>query len=160
QHTRVARLAFPDEGGLVAARPLDVPVEAVVRDIELSADEPFRVGKLPLLRLLPRLHPSELFGLLFPEPDRVGLGVLVDRRALDARRLGEVLWRRKLPSLFQECLDGLVALTGLRHGLPSRFERFVRIPSRETMMPRETIIRMRDRRRQTLRAPWARCFLQ
>ena len=116
QHARVARLAFPDERRLVAARALDVPIEAVVGDVELAADEPLRVGQLPLLRLLPGLHPPQLFGLLLPEAQRIGLGLLVDRRALDAGRPGELLRRWELPSFLQEGLDGLVALSGLRHG--------------------------------------------
>ena len=36
--------AFPDERGLVAARPPDVAVDAVDADVEPAADEPFRVG--------------------------------------------------------------------------------------------------------------------
>ncbi len=47
QGAGVAGLPLPDEGGLGAAGGIDVPVQAVVRDIELAADEPLGVGRLP-----------------------------------------------------------------------------------------------------------------
>ena len=66
----VAGLAYPDERGLVAARPLDVPVDAVVRGVELPADEPLRVGRVPLEHLVPLHEPVELFCPAWPRSPR------------------------------------------------------------------------------------------
>ena len=44
-------LAFPDQRGLVGAGGAQVPVEAIVADIELAADEPLGVGLLPFQHL-------------------------------------------------------------------------------------------------------------
>ena len=56
---RVARLAFPDDRGLVAAGG-EVPVEAVVAGVELPADEPLRVRCVrPVEHLRPRLEPVQ-----------------------------------------------------------------------------------------------------
>ena len=80
QRPPVARLALPDEGGLVAARGTDVPIEAVGADIELAADEPLRVGRLPLENLVPGPHPLQLAGEAGPEALEVRLRALVDAR--------------------------------------------------------------------------------
>src|SRR5262249_37568114 len=52
-----------DQRRLVAAPgvlALEVSVEAVVRDVQLAADEPARVGRLPLEDLLPRREPGDV----------------------------------------------------------------------------------------------------
>ena len=59
--------------------PLDVPIQAVVGDVQLAAEEPLRVGKLPLDGLPPRLEPPELLGLALPEPDGIPARLAVDR---------------------------------------------------------------------------------
>ena len=53
QHAAVARLAFPDDGGLVLARPVEVAIEAVVAGVELAADEPLGVRLVPDEHLVP-----------------------------------------------------------------------------------------------------------
>ena len=45
-------LALPVEGDPVAAPRLDVPVDAVVGDVELAAEVPLRVRRLPLVELV------------------------------------------------------------------------------------------------------------
>src|SRR2546430_17217289 len=85
QDAAVARLAFPDQRGLGAPRAGDVAVQAVVCDVQLTADEPLRVGRPPLERLLPRLEPVEGTGLPLPEPDEGLLGVRIDRWVGDER---------------------------------------------------------------------------
>src|SRR5262245_22268260 len=64
---RVARFALPDDGGLVLAPCRKVPVEAVVRDVDLSSDEPFGEGLVPFQNLFPFLEPVKLAGDLRPE---------------------------------------------------------------------------------------------
>src|SRR5256885_5616947 len=105
QDAAVPGLAFPDQGGLGAPRTGDVTVEAVVRDVQLAADEPLGVGGLPLERLLPRLEPVEVTGPLFPESDEVLPRLGVDRGRLDQRILHERLRRRELPVLAEQGLD-------------------------------------------------------
>ena len=64
----VLRLADPVEGDLVAAAGLDVPVDAVVRRVELAADEPLGERRVvPVEHLVPLLRPVETLGLLAPE---------------------------------------------------------------------------------------------
>jgi hypothetical protein len=92
-------LALPDDRRLVAARRLQVPVDAVVRDVEISADEPFHVRGIPLAHGRPRLEP-----LQFPRvglPERIGvLRVLPVKRVVAHHRLrGEGIRRRKLTLL-------------------------------------------------------------
>ena len=61
-----ARLAFPDDGGLVLAPGRDVAVQAVVGDVDLAADEPLGARQLPFEHLVPRLEPVQLAGDLAP----------------------------------------------------------------------------------------------
>ena len=67
QDAFVAWLAFPDDRGLVPAWPLQMTIEAIFRDVQLSADKPFREGRLPFEDLFPRLLPGQLAGLARPE---------------------------------------------------------------------------------------------
>ena len=55
ERPRVAGLADPVVGDLVAAAGLDVPVEAVVGDVQLAADEPLRERQVPLEGRVERL---------------------------------------------------------------------------------------------------------
>ena len=60
QRAAVARLAFPDDRGLVAPRAAHVAVDAVDAGVERAADEPLRVRRLPLEHLRPGREPLEL----------------------------------------------------------------------------------------------------
>ena len=66
QHARIARLAFPDDGGLVAARRMRVAVHAVVGDVELAADEPFGPRRVPFQHVLPRREPVQALRFVRP----------------------------------------------------------------------------------------------
>ncbi len=68
-----------------------MPVEAVVRDVELAADEPLGVGRLPLQHRVPGLEPVELFGPPGPECLGVVLRTVIDRRIGEHRPLPESL---------------------------------------------------------------------
>ena len=59
EHAAVAGLALPDQRGLVLVRPLAMAVDAVVRGVELAADEPLGERRLPVEHLLPGLEPVE-----------------------------------------------------------------------------------------------------
>jgi hypothetical protein len=87
QGTPVTGLPFPDERRLVPARRAHVPVEAIGARIELAADEPLRVWRVPAQDLGPGLDPFELPGELRPERFRVPVGAVVDRGIGDERAL-------------------------------------------------------------------------
>ena len=93
-------LALPDQRGLVGAGGAQVPVEAVVADIELAADEPLGIRLLPFQRPGPALEPDQFrFGL--PAPELLGRldGFAIELAILGQRfevgLAGEVLGRRK-----------------------------------------------------------------
>jgi hypothetical protein len=98
----VLGLALPVVGDLVAVPGLDVPVDAVVRDVQLAADVPLRVRQLPLAELLEVLEPGDALAPL-------GLPELVEVPVVDIRLCvglrGEVRWRRVAPLLEQDRLD-------------------------------------------------------
>ena len=71
-------LALPVVGDPVAEPGLDVTVDAVVRDVELAAQVPLRVGQLPLEQVAERLEPAHaLAPLRLPE--------LLDGAVVDVR---------------------------------------------------------------------------
>jgi hypothetical protein len=98
----VLRLALPVVGDLVAVPGLDVPVDAVVRDVQLAADVPLRVRQLPVAELLEVLEPADALTPL-------GLPELVEVPVVDVRLgvglRGEVRWRWVPPLLEQDRLD-------------------------------------------------------
>jgi hypothetical protein len=93
-------LALPNQRGLVSAGGTEVPIEAVVADIELAANEPLGIRLLPFKCFGPALEPDQfLFGL--PAPELLGgLDGLAIEPAILAERFdvglaGEVLGRGK-----------------------------------------------------------------
>ena len=112
QHARVAGLAFPDDGGLVAPPgcfSLQVPIEAVVGDVELATDEPPGEGRLPLERLLPGLEPGHVFpGHLRPEAlgvFRAELAVLLHLLLVPVGTVPEALVGLEDARLFEQRFD-------------------------------------------------------
>lgn len=74
----VAGLALEVDGDAVAVAGLDVPVHAVVRDVQLAVREPLGEGRVGPVERLGRLDvPGQAAGLGGPEaqPVRLGLGV-------------------------------------------------------------------------------------
>src|SRR5207247_7486650 len=80
-------------------------IESVLRDVQLAAQEPFGVGRLPLEHLGKGLAPRQGLRVLGPETLEVLLGPLVDRRVLGVRLGRECLRRRKGPVLTGERLE-------------------------------------------------------
>jgi hypothetical protein len=88
--------AFPDEGGLVGDRGVEPAVEAVDRQVEASAAEPFGDGLLPLEDLLEGGEPDEfLLGDAAPEAfgmfDRFAVEFAIGREGFDVGLGGELL---------------------------------------------------------------------
>ena len=67
-HARLAGFSLPDDRGLVLAPGGRVPIEAVLREIELSAHKPPGERDLPVEDRVPLLLPGQRLGLLGPEP--------------------------------------------------------------------------------------------
>jgi hypothetical protein len=92
---------------------LDVPVDAVVGDVELAADEPLRERRVgPVEDLGPLLRPGQPLGLLGPEGRPVGIGLLVDVGRQVGVRL-ELIRRREAALLvgqIGECFGHVVNL--------------------------------------------------
>ncbi len=117
------RLALPDDRDLVAVAVLDLPVDAVVAEVRLAADEPLRVGELPLEDGVPRLEPVELPATSPQKPSgsRIERSYIArycvhraDVRAAD--RIGEPRRGREDPAFLQDGLDRAGVVRGIGHG--------------------------------------------
>ena len=53
------RFAFPHDRGLVLARSLDMPIQAVIGNIGLATNKPLGPGSIPLQNPVPRLKPVQ-----------------------------------------------------------------------------------------------------
>jgi hypothetical protein len=102
QRAPIARLTFPDDRGLVAAGGADVAIETVRADVELAADEPFGVRRLPVEDPGPRLDPLELSGEAGPERFGIGGRARVDLRVVRERVLAPVGGGREDARLVEE----------------------------------------------------------
>jgi len=63
----VHRLTFPEDGGFFAEAAFDLEIDAVVADVEASADEPLGVRSVPFEHLVPHADPVQLLGDAGPE---------------------------------------------------------------------------------------------
>ncbi len=113
----IARLSDPVIGDLIASF-IEVAVEAVVGEVELSVGEPLEERRLGLVQGLGRLlEPRKArLGLAEPETERVGSGALVDvgpgvGLSRELRRRGE------RTGFLKEVLDRLTHSRLLRGGL-------------------------------------------
>ncbi len=77
ERARIARLAFPQDRGFILAPGGDVTVQAVVRNVQLAAQEPFGERQLPFEHAVPGLEPVQFARDLGPETFRVVLRFLV-----------------------------------------------------------------------------------
>ena len=62
---------FPDDGGAIATGRAGMAVDTVHRRVQLSADEPLRMRRVPAYDVGPGLHPLERVGERLPERFRV-----------------------------------------------------------------------------------------
>ena len=94
----VLGLALPVVRDLAAVARLDVAVDAVEADVELAAEVPLRVRRLPLVQVRERLEPRDAVAPL-------GLPELLEVALVDLRlRVGLPceLWIGRVPTLLQE----------------------------------------------------------
>src|SRR3977135_1391491 len=92
----IARLALPDDRGFVAACAPHVTIHAVDAGVQLSADEPLRMRRLPVEDGRPGTRPLELTGQARPERLGISLRIRIDALVgcdrLCLKRLG---WRKR-----------------------------------------------------------------
>src|SRR4051812_32606937 len=110
----VGFVAHPDQGLLVAPTLLYLVVQAVVRHVDLAADEPLGEGRVPLEDLIPLLEPVQLFGPALPKALGIFRGLLPDLGILAVGVFGE-FFRGWIGALRQF----LVALLLFAHSSPS-----------------------------------------
>src|SRR5207249_10767616 len=96
------RLALPDEGDPSASAGVHVPVETIHRGVEFAAEEPFRVGRLPVEDLGPRTAPLELLRPVRPISFRVPPGALVGCEVAHMRLGLEAVGGRKASLLVEQ----------------------------------------------------------
>ena len=109
QSANLARLALPDDGGLVLAAGLDMAVDAVVGEVELSPYKPLSPRAVPLQHPVPLFEPVQLAGHARPEFIRIVYRLFVQAfifvHAFDVRLLAELGWRGELSLLLQDGVD-------------------------------------------------------
>jgi len=90
----VARFAFPHDCRLVAARPGQMSIQTIFRDVEFAADEPLRKRHFPFQNLFPFGAPDELARFSSPEfcrlPDRLPIHSPILIETFDSRPFREV----------------------------------------------------------------------
>ena len=109
---------------------LHVTVEAVVGEIEFSADKPLGPGRLPLQNLVPLLEPVEFFGGASPEffglLDRLFVEGVVFGQALDLGLLGKFGGGLKAAGLVESRIDVYLRDGCFSHGSSSVWILFLR----------------------------------
>ncbi len=114
--------ALPEQGDLVRAVAVSVAVDAVVREVELAAGEPFGVGAGAVEHFFPGSEPVEFGSGLGPETFRVIDGAAVHLLVLleraDVGAGGEVGGRREDAVLAKQGLEGFSSRGSGRHGFP------------------------------------------
>src|SRR5262249_48377032 len=117
------RLSLPDERRLVAPRSGEMPIEAVVADVEPAADEPLGHGGLPVEDAVPRGEPAQPLGLLAPEAVRIVDGapieLIVAGTAPDVCAVAELRRGREDAILAQHGIDGGLRLAVAHSALPA-----------------------------------------
>ncbi len=140
EHAPVAGLALPDDGGLVALAGLDVAVAAVVAGVDLAADEPPGVRRVPLQRLLPGLEPVQPLGGVLPEADRVLPGPFADLAAAHVGGSPELVRWLQPAALLQQVrkLRLFVLPRVLSHTTPFPYQRHTPAGARSAGRPAPT----------------------
>src|SRR6266850_8407919 len=105
----IAGLAFPDKRSFVASPGRDVPVQTVVRNIQLATTKPLRMRRVPLQNRVPLLKPVELLSHPGPETFRVRVCLSTQLvqfgHRFDMRLLGKWFRRREEALLLLEGFD-------------------------------------------------------
>src|SRR5271155_1241124 len=102
-------LTLPDNGGFIFSRALNMAIEAVIGEINLSADKPFGPRAIPFENFVPFLEPVQFAGDAAPElvgiVDRFLINPLVFGQAFDMGMLAEFRGRWEAPLLVKNGID-------------------------------------------------------
>ena len=108
----LARLAFPNNSRFISSWTGKMTVQAVFREIQLTANKPFCKGCFPIEHFLPRLMPNEFPGFTRPKSvgasNRFAIHFSVLREGFDPRAFGELAGRLEDALLDQVRFDVLV----------------------------------------------------
>src|SRR5262249_44713311 len=113
QRPAIARLTFPDDRGLVSTRTAHVSINTVDAGVQLAADEPLRVWRLPVEHAIPALRPLELSGKPCPVRFAVARGLRVQIVVFDVSLRAELLRRREAPVFAEQIVE--LRRLGIRH---------------------------------------------
>ena len=97
----VARFAFPNERGFIAARAVEVAIDTIDAGIQFATAKPLYVRRGPFHHRVPRFVPRQLGGLFSPEGLGVRQGAGIQRIVTNARLAGKI-WRRRKRARFGE----------------------------------------------------------
>src|SRR5215469_236610 len=107
--SHLARLTLPNQRSLIFSCRVNVAIQAVVGEIQLSAYVPFGPGMLPLEHLVPFPEPVQLLGYTSPESvrmlDRFSIDSLIIFAGLNVRSAPEFFWRCKFTLLLEHGVD-------------------------------------------------------
>src|ERR1700687_5130936 len=109
ESANLAGFALPDDRGFILAPGFDMAIQAVIREVDLAPDEPFRPRAIPFENLVPLLEPVKFAGN--PRPEFVGVvdGFLVEMlvfvQRLDVGLFAELGRRLELALLIQNGID-------------------------------------------------------
>ena len=108
----VTRFALPDNCRFVPARPSQMSIKTIFRDVEFSTDEPLRERRLPFEDLFPFGAPNQFARFSSPEfcwlPDRFSVHPPVLTETFDSRLSAEVPRRLENAFLDQMRFDVVV----------------------------------------------------
>src|SRR6266404_5391911 len=94
ESTSVTRFALPDNCRFIPARPRQMSIQTILRNVEFAADEPLRERRLPFEDLFPSAAPDKFARLSSPEfcrlPDRFPVHAAILTKAFDPRLPAEV----------------------------------------------------------------------
>src|SRR3954454_18344093 len=105
----LARFTLPDKCRLVLSPRREMPVEAVVSNVDLAADEPFSKRLVPLEHGVPFAKPVEVLSLLCPKCDwisrRLSIYPLIFLKAAYVCVCSKISRRWKQPVFVKDRLD-------------------------------------------------------
>src|SRR5689334_6049650 len=108
----LARFAFPNNSRLISSWTGKMTVQAVFREIQLSANKPLCKGRFPIEHFLPRLMPNEFPGFTCPKSvgaaNRFAIHFSVVREGFNPSVFGELTGRLEDTLLDQVRFDVLV----------------------------------------------------
>ena len=99
------RFSFPDQRHAAAPAGAHVAVQAVHRRVELAAEEPLGVRRLPLQHAVPRSYPFELLRPVRPITFRICPGAVVGAGVMHVCLLLELIGRGEAALLVEEGFD-------------------------------------------------------